>query len=432
MDSEFAQSRKSSLESELEQVNGELAAIENELNKLYARHEILKERQSLLQVQIQSLDQVALEEETARHQSIDWEQGRFPWTDTVYSILRDTFKLNQFRPLQLSCINATLSQKDTVLIMPTGGGKSLCYQLPAVANKGFSLVISPLVALMEDQLISVRRFGIESAMLNASSPREEVNRVHAAMTDTGKESLKLLYVTPEKISKSKRFMAKLEKAYDKKKLTGIIIDEVHCASQWGHDFRPDYKILGILKRQFPSVPIVGLTATATSKVLEDCKAILNLKSCLVFKASYNRPNLVYDVRYKPSGFQDQLEQIAELIKLKFAKQSGQLSGFFVPCCVCTASTVYYIYTCTYMQALYTVSLRRILSRYPLSCASGILVQCIIMAGWKLIQELGHISSGSIIMLRSVHYMQLLNDREISLNIICLGNGSYCGFWDGHR
>ena len=191
---------------------------------------------------------------------------------------------------------------------------------------------------MEDQLLAVKCVGIEAAMLNASSSREEVSRVHSAMTDAKKgASLRLLYVTPEKLSKSKRFMSKLEKMYEMGRLSRIVIDEVHCASQWGHDFRPDYKILGVLKRQFPKTPILGLTATATSKVLADCQDILSLKSCLTFRASYNRPNLFYEVRYKPSSLKAQVEEIAGLIKTKFTKQSGQyiiLTNTHVHVCIC--------------------------------------------------------------------------------------------------
>lgn len=239
----------------------------------------------------------------------------------MFTILKSQFKLDSFRPLQSSTINATLSNQDTILIMPTGAGKSLCYQLPALVRPGVSLVISPLVSLMEDQVLAVKNLGIESAMLNASASREEVNRVHGLMTNA-KTSLKLLYVTPEKLSKSKRFMSKLEKMYEMGCLSQIVIDEIHCASQWGHDFRPDYKILGILKRQFPNVPILGLTATATAKVLADCKEILSIGSCLIFKASYNRLNLFYEVRHKPSSHKAQIEDIVNTIKTKFPKQSG--------------------------------------------------------------------------------------------------------------
>lgn len=144
--------------------------------------------------------------------------------------------------------------------------------------------------------MALKELNIDSTFLNATCSKEEVNAVHHAMVDK-KSGLKLLYVTPEKIAKSKRFMAKLEKTHEGSRLSRIVIDEVHCTSQWGHDFRPDYKILGILKRQFPGVPILGLTATATSRVVDDVKKILGLQhNCVFFKASFNRPNLFYKVK----------------------------------------------------------------------------------------------------------------------------------------
>ena len=172
--------------------------------------------------------------------------------------------------------------------------------------------------------MSVKSLGIESALLNASCSKAEVTQVHNAMTDK-QSGLKLLYVTPEKISKSKRFMSKLEKVYELGRLSRIVIDEVHCVSQWGHDFRPDYKILGILKGQFPSVPILGLTATATAKVLTDVREMLSLKQCLTFRASYNRQNLFYEVRVKPAAHKAQIEEMITLIKKRFSNQSGKLN-----------------------------------------------------------------------------------------------------------
>lgn len=317
-----------SLISQLSGIEGQIGSIEKEISYLEGEKRSLIEKRHVLQAQIESLndrqaasDSVCASTSTA---AIDWENGRFPWTDQLHLTLSSQFCLDSFRPLQLSCINATLSDHDVILLMPTGGGKSLCYQLPAVINEGFTLVISPLVSLMQDQLRSVKHLGIDSCMLNADSTKQHISDVHASMIDKKNKSLKLVYVTPEKVAKSKRFMSKLEKAYNENRLCRIVIDEVHCASQWGHDFRPDYKILGILKRQFPSVPILGLTATATVKVLEDCKKLLRLDpSCLVFKASYNRPNLFYEIRNKPSSHKDHLNDIVSLIKTNFTDQSGK-------------------------------------------------------------------------------------------------------------
>lgn len=308
---------------ELKIVDESLARIQKRIDKLQQDKSNLEDKKALLVSQIESLHELRDLQDIVS----DWESKSFPWTQNLWNTLNSVFKIESFRPLQLSCINALLSKRDVMLIMPTGGGKSLCYQLPAVVNNGFTLVISPLVSLMEDQLMSVKRLGIDSAMLNSDSSRSHVSHVHSCMTDKSNASLKLVYVTPEKIAKSKQFMSKLEKAYGLGRLSLIVIDEVHCASQWGHDFRPDYKILGILKRQFPETPLLGLTATATSKVFSDCKNILNLSSCLVFKASYNRPNLMYEVHDKGSSHKEQMDIMIGLIKKCFKQESGIIYCF---------------------------------------------------------------------------------------------------------
>jgi ATP-dependent DNA helicase Q1 len=311
---------KETLISEMKEIDKSLSSLQENIQTLLDEREMLQDRKRLLQARINSIED--LQQISVQNDLTDWETGRFPWSDEIQSTLGSTFGLGSFRPLQLSCINAVMSRKDVILIMPTGGGKSLCYQLPAVMNHGVTLVISPLVSLMEDQLMSVRKYGIESQMLNASSSKQHVNNVYGDLIDKNNTSLKILYVTPEKVSKSKVLMSNLEKAYENNRLSCIVIDEVHCTSQWGHDFRPDYKVLGILKRQFPWTPVMGLTATATDVVLEDCKKILNLKTCLVFKASYNRMNLFYEVREKPTAHKDQMSDMAEIVKRKFTKQSG--------------------------------------------------------------------------------------------------------------
>lgn len=310
------------LSAELLEIDTELASVQTELERLLHRQEKLQEKRSLLTAQLESIRAVKQQEENTRLQGIDWENGVFPWTDKVQTTLKSFFKLNSFRHLQLSSINATLSNRDSILIMPTGGGKSLCYQLPTCLMSGLTLVISPLVSLMQDQLLAVQSLQIESSMLNASTPRDESTQIHRAISAKG-SSLKLLYVTPERIAKNKRIISSLEKCYKLKQLSLIVIDEVHCASQWGHDFRPDYKKLSVLKTQFPECPILGLTATATSKVLADVKEMLLLKQCLIFRASYNRLNLFYEVRVKASSYKVQVEEIAHLIKTTYRNLCGK-------------------------------------------------------------------------------------------------------------
>lgn len=134
--------------------------------------------------------------------------------------------------------------------------------------------------------------------------------------------LKLIFVTPEKLAKSKRFMSNLEKCYQSGLLQRIAIDEVHCCSQWGHDFRPDYKFLNILRRMFSDSPILGLTATATSRVIDDVKNMLNIPGALTFRASFNRKNLFYQVLMKPNDNETFINELVELIKTKFHQQSG--------------------------------------------------------------------------------------------------------------
>lgn len=220
----------------------------------------------------------------------------FPWSTEIRILLKETFKLSEFRPQQLQAINAILSNNDVLLLAPTGGGKSLCYQLPALYSTGLTVVVSPLLALMQNQIWALQKLGIDAEMLDQQTDRAKTNAILKMMSE-GKDhcNLKMLYVTPERMAKSKRFLTALQKAFFAGKLNMIAIDEVHCCSSWGHDFRPDYKFLGTLKTMFPSVPLLGVTATATSKVIVDVQKMLNIQDCLVLRAPFNRPNLFYHV-----------------------------------------------------------------------------------------------------------------------------------------
>lgn len=199
------------LAKELDEIDTELKEIEAKIESLLERQQFLHSRKQLIQSQICSSASCSKRQENDQ----DWSAKTFPWSEKIENAREDIFKITEFRPLQLECINATMSGNDCILIMPTGGGKSLCFQLPAVISKGITLVVSPLISLMEDQLMALKELKINSTFLNSNCSKEEVNTVHSAMIDK-KSQLKLLYVTPEKIAKSKRFMAKLEKTFEGK------------------------------------------------------------------------------------------------------------------------------------------------------------------------------------------------------------------------
>ncbi|KAJ9586228.1 hypothetical protein L9F63_020137 [Diploptera punctata] len=299
----------------------ELRMAEYELSEVEAQLLSLEDKKQLILERIEKLKDNILLKKNQLLASRNWANTDFPWSRKVKEILKSIFKLDGFRQLQLETINATLSNEDVILIMPTGGGKSLCYQLPALVKPGMSIVVSPLVSLMEDQLMALKALNVNAKMLSATSTKEEVNEIQNDMVNKNGR-LKLLYVTPEKLAKSKRFMTKLQKMYGLGRLSLIAIDEVHCCSQWGHDFRPDYKFLGVLKAMFPDVPMLGLTATSTSKITIDVQKMLSIQGCLVFRASFNRPNLYYEVRIKSSNQEECLQELVNLLKTRYKGQSG--------------------------------------------------------------------------------------------------------------
>nr|XP_022332782.1 ATP-dependent DNA helicase Q1-like [Crassostrea virginica] len=303
---------------ELAEVRDQLADIEIQIDALLQTQADLTARRD----QLEGLIAAGISPSSPPHEDIkDWDSEDFNWSAELKQKMESVFGISELRPMQLQTMNVTMSGKDCILIMPTGGGKSLCFQLPALLSKGVTLVVSPLVSLMEDQVIALENYHVDAAMLNASTDKNQVTAVQNAMVDKA-APLRLLYVTPEKLAKSKRFMAKLEKMYAVGRFSRLVIDEVHCCSQWGHDFRPDYKFLGIMKRQFPGVPILGLTATATKNVIEDVKKILNIPNCVLFKASFNRPNLFYEVKTKSSEHIEAMDNIQKLIQKRFNNQSG--------------------------------------------------------------------------------------------------------------
>ncbi|MEI8033217.1 MAG: DNA helicase RecQ [Chlorobiaceae bacterium] len=216
-----------------------------------------------------------------------------PALDAVlFDTLRKVFGFREFRPNQERLVRAILGGEDVFAVMPTGGGKSLCYQLPAVMLKGTCMVISPLIALMKDQVDGAKANGIRAAFLNSSQSPEERSGV---MRELLSGSLDLLYVAPERFT-----LDHFRDLLSRVQISMAVIDEAHCISEWGHDFRPDYLSLSDLVTLFPGVPVCAFTATATHRVQEDILGKLALRNPLVVRASFDRPNLRYDVRFKES------------------------------------------------------------------------------------------------------------------------------------
>ena len=206
------------------------------------------------------------------------------------NILEDVFGYPEFRGQQQSIIEATLQGRDSLVIMPTGGGKSLCYQIPAMLKEGTGLVISPLIALMQDQVTALRELGIAAEFLNSSQSSDESREVMARLRQG---ALQLLYVAPERLvtAHTKSMLRDIP-------LSIIAIDEAHCVSQWGHDFRSDYLGLGDLGALFPGVPRMAVTATATDKTRREIVARLELNEPEIFVAPFDRPNIAYTVQVK--------------------------------------------------------------------------------------------------------------------------------------
>ncbi|KAL4979049.1 hypothetical protein BDW66DRAFT_148541 [Aspergillus desertorum] len=252
--------------------------------------------------------------------------GQHPWTKDVKVALKERFHLRGFRPNQLEAIDSTLSGKDTFVLMPTGGGKSLCYQLPSVissgSTRGVTLVISPLLSLMQDQVSHLRQNKIKAYLINGDTPSEERQWIISTLSSRNPEThIELLYITPEMISKSHALTDRIEALCSIQKLARVVIDEAHCVSQWGHDFRPDYKQIGAFRARIPGVPLMALTATATENVKVDVIHNLRMQGCEVFTQSFNRPNLTYEVRRK-GKHTELLDNIADTIKSSYRNKCG--------------------------------------------------------------------------------------------------------------
>lgn len=231
----------------------------------------------------------------------------------IHQQLKKYFGFSQFKGLQEQVIKSILAKKNTFVIMPTGGGKSLCYQLPALMQEGTAIVVSPLIALMKNQVDVIRSLSSDHGVahvLNSSLTKTEILQVKKDITSG---LTKLLYVAPESLTKEEyvNFLKNV-------KLSFVAIDEAHCISEWGHDFRPEYRNLRSIIKQLGDIPIIGLTATATPKVQEDILKNLDMTDATTFKASFNRPNLYYEVRTKTKNIESDI--------IRFIKQHKGKSG----------------------------------------------------------------------------------------------------------
>lgn len=247
-----------------------------------------------------------------------------PWDAQVMHSLRHIFHLTNFRPDQLEAINATLSGRDVFCLMPTGGGKSLCYQLPATVTQGttdgITVVISPLLALIHNQVQSLLRKDIPALSITGdmSDAQRQFASAELCRPDT---HVRLLYVTPEFICNSRLATRVFEHLHRTRQLARFVIDEAHCVDQWGHDFRPDYVRLDCLRKDYPNVPLMALTATARIDTVEGIQKHLGMRQTLVLRQSFNRPNLTYSVRPKRRGA-GTLDSMASLIQERHADECG--------------------------------------------------------------------------------------------------------------
>ena len=222
----------------------------------------------------------------------------------MHATLKKYFGYETFRPLQKAIIERVLAKGDCVVLMPTGGGTSLCFQLPALMQEGITIVISPLISLMKDQVDALLLGGIKAALINSSLTQIEIEKV---IQDAKNGEIKILYIAPERLA-----LRDFETMLHSLPVSLFAIDEAHCISEWGHDFRPDYRNLKMLRKNFPHVPLIALTATATEKVREDIVRQLNIEKPQVFVSSFNRQNLSYEVLPKKDSFQSILALLHEV------------------------------------------------------------------------------------------------------------------------
>ena len=242
----------------------------------------------------------------------------FPWDEEVDVCNLKMFGYKKFRPIQREIINASLLNRDIFVCMPTGGGKSLTYQIPALIRDGVTLVVMPLLSLIQDQTTYLQGCGVNVLFLNSENTIN-LNYEKLFHSENEEDLCKMIFLTPEKIAKSNKTMNLLYALYNEDLLLRCVVDEAHCVSQWGREFRSDYLNLKILKQKFPKLPILALTATAPNRIRDDVINQLGMKNTVFFRSSYNRRNLYIEIRKKSKGF---LKEIAKFINERHPKETG--------------------------------------------------------------------------------------------------------------
>ncbi|KAF9447006.1 ATP-dependent DNA helicase [Macrolepiota fuliginosa MF-IS2] len=343
--------RKQELKRRIAEVDADISGLKESIKSLSTQlHSKEDQKEGMLRM-LQDLERVS-EPSTLRsdavggkkggrvQQGINYMDGNFDWMAGLKARMKSVFGISDFRLCQRGICNANMDGRDVVVVMPTGGGKSLTYQLPALFTPGCTLVVSPLISLITDQILHLQANGIKAVALTGSTPSQDkkaIQRQLIALSEgrlgPGEEEIKLCYVTPEKLAKDKGFVAMLHKLVTASKLARIVIDEAHCVSQMGHDFRPDYQKLHMLRQLFPSVPIMALSATCPPLVLKDLLKTLRLpdivdgrnakaSGTVYFFAPLYRKNLHYRVAPKPSKATEVTKAMVDYILEHHLNDSG--------------------------------------------------------------------------------------------------------------
>ncbi|KAJ7275198.1 P-loop containing nucleoside triphosphate hydrolase protein [Mycena haematopus] len=323
--------RKQNLDREISKLDAELTNIDEEISKLRELRKLrAEERQKLVDEYEHANAPPNAKGKGKATGGIDYTSDDFEWSGELRSQMKKFFKIDNFRLCQQGVCNANMDRRDIVCVMPTASGPS---------KPWLYIVVSPLIALITDQILHLREAGVEAVKLTGATPKPESREINnrllamASRRESHEKEIKLCYVTPEKIAKSKSFLAMLQKLSDGGQLARIVIDEAHCVSQLGHDFRPDYQKLHILRQNFPRVPIMALSATCPPKVLEDLLRTLGMKAVVdgtnarsgatvYFSAPLYRKNLHYQILPKPSAATAQITAMKDYILKNHPNQTG--------------------------------------------------------------------------------------------------------------